>query len=95
MSNDISWAVGEFLFILFTCILFLNLFSYLLELLTTKVTWHPPPLLQATAHRVLHGWTTTGRQQQGHGDDEQRGENDGDEMTMNGKGMTMTGMRSR
>ena len=74
-SNNTSWAVGEFLFILFSSFLFLNPFSYLLELLMMKVTWHPPPLLWATARRVLHGLLMRDANNGDMGDDKQRGEN--------------------
>jgi hypothetical protein len=34
-----------------------NIFRYLLELLMTKVSWHPPPPLRATARQVGMGAT--------------------------------------
>jgi hypothetical protein len=34
-----------------------NLFRYLLELVTTKASWHPPPPLRATARQVGTGAT--------------------------------------
>ena len=56
-SFDVSWAVGKFLLFLFHVFLLLNFFRYLLELLTTKVTQHPPPPLRAAARGVVTGAT--------------------------------------
>ena len=57
MSFDVSWAIGKFLLFSFHVFLLLNFFRYLLELLMTKVTQHPPPLLRAAARGVVTGAT--------------------------------------
>ena len=50
MSNNISWAIGKFLFVLFSCFLLLNFFRYLLEWQSWPST-HPHCCKQ-----LLVGW---------------------------------------